>query len=140
MTILLGNYKRATTSQQLRPRKALLFRTWFRHQTFSIIRFYEPRIFGRYLEVPKSISGYSGVEFNRNNAFTFDFTLSYAKFDQGRSNYGIAVAPKYRVNKFSIYLIIDYTNKTNDLGWVGFESSDIIIGKRNRNTAKRPDR
>jgi hypothetical protein len=71
---------------------------------------------------------------------SFDFTLSYAKFDQeGRSNYGIAVAPKYRVNdKFSIYLIIDYTNKTNDLGWV--ESSDIIIGKRNRNTAKRPDR
>jgi hypothetical protein len=94
-----------------------------------------------YLEVPKSISGYSGVEFNRNNAFTFDFTLSYAKFDQeGRSNYGIAVAPKYRVNdKFSIYLIIDYTNKTNDLGWVGFESSDIIIGKE-RNIAKRPDR
>jgi hypothetical protein len=45
------------------------------------------------VEVPKSISGYSGVEFNRNN-FTFDFTLSYAKFDQeGRSNYGIAVAP-----------------------------------------------
>jgi hypothetical protein len=57
--------------------------------------------------------------------------LRYAKFDQeGRSNYGIA-APKYRVNdKFSIYLIIDYTNKTNDLGWVGFESSDIIIGKK----------
>jgi hypothetical protein len=44
------------------------------------------------LFVPKSISGYSGVEFNRNNSFTFDFTLSYAKFDQGRSNYGIAVA------------------------------------------------
>jgi hypothetical protein len=39
--------------------------------------------------------------------------------------------PKYRVNdKFSIYLIIDYTNKTNDLGWVGFESSDIIIKKK----------
>jgi hypothetical protein len=36
--------------------------------------------------------------------------------------------PKYN-DKFSIYLIIDYTNKTNDLGWVGFESSDIIIGK-----------
>jgi hypothetical protein len=72
---------------------------------------------------------------------SFDFTLSYAKFDQeGRSNYGRSL-PKYRVNdKFSIYLIIDYTNKTNDLGWVGFESSDIIIGKRNRNTAKRPDR
>jgi hypothetical protein len=22
---------------------------------------------------------------------------------------------------------MDYTNKTNDLGWVGFESSDIIM-------------
>jgi hypothetical protein len=101
---------------------------------FEAYDFYEPRIFGRYLQVPKSISGYSGVEFNRNNAFTFDFTLNFAKFDQeGRSNYGIAVAPKYRFNdKFSIYLIIDYNNKTNDLGWVGFESSDIIIGKRNR--------
>jgi hypothetical protein len=32
-------------------------------------------------------------------------------------------------DKFSIYLIIDYTNKTNDLGWVGFESSDIIRKK-----------
>jgi hypothetical protein len=69
--------------------------------------------------VPKSISGYSGVEFNRNNAFTFDFTLSYAKFDQeGRSNYGIAVAPKYRVNESFRSILIDYTNKTNDLGWV----------------------
>jgi hypothetical protein len=71
MTILLENYKRATTNQQLKPlQSAIIILTWFRHQTFSIIRFYEPRIFGRYLEVPKSISGYSGVEFNRNNFFT----------------------------------------------------------------------
>jgi hypothetical protein len=55
----------------------------------------------------------------------FDFTVTQ---QEGRSNYGIAVAPKQRVNdKFSIYLI-DYTNKTNDLGF-GFESSDIIIEK-----------
>jgi hypothetical protein len=36
------------------------------------------------------------------------------------------------MTSFSIYLIIDYTNKTNDLGWVGFESSDIIIGKKEK--------
>jgi hypothetical protein len=32
--------------------------------------------------VPRSVDGYLGVEFNRNNAFTFDFTPSFAKFDQ----------------------------------------------------------
>jgi hypothetical protein len=48
--------------------------------------FYEPRVPGRYLEIPRNISGYFGVEFNRNNAFTFDFTPSFSVYDQeGRS-------------------------------------------------------
>jgi hypothetical protein len=101
---------------------------------FEAYDFYEPRVDGRYLQLPKSIGEYLGVEFNRNNAFTFDFTQSIAKYDQeGRINYGFAIGPKYRVNdKFSIYLVADYLHKTNDLGWVGFENSNIIIGKRNR--------
>ncbi|MEZ7497565.1 DUF5916 domain-containing protein [Flavobacterium sp. Arc3] len=101
---------------------------------FEAYDFYEPRVDGRYLHLPKSIGEYLGVEFNRNNAFTFDFTQSFTKYDQeGRYIYGIAIGPKYRVNdKFSIYLVADYTHKINDLGWVGFEKSDIIIGKRNR--------
>jgi hypothetical protein len=96
--------------------------------------FYEPRVVGRYLQLPRSIGEYVGVEFNRNNAFTFDFTQSITKFDEeGRANYGIAVGPKYRMNdKFSLYLVVDYTIKKNDIGWVDFENSDIIFGKRDR--------
>lgn len=101
---------------------------------FDSFDFYEPRTNGRYLQVPKSIGGYLGVEFNRNNPFTFDFTPSFTKYDQsGRMNYGLAIGPKYRVNdKFSILLVIDYLHKKNDIGWVGFENSDIILGERNR--------
>lgn len=106
----------------------------FNISPFETFDFYEPRSYGRYLHIPKSIAGYLGVEFNRNNAFTFDFTPSFAKYNQaGRVNYGIAIGPKYRVNdKFSILFVLDYIHKKNDIGWAGFENSDIIIGKRNR--------
>jgi hypothetical protein len=106
----------------------------FNISPFETFDFYEPRSYGRYLHIPKSIAGYLGVEFNRNNAFTFDFTPSFAKYNQaGRVNYGIAIGPKYRVNdKFSILFVLDYLYKKNDIGWAGFENSDIIIGKRNR--------
>jgi hypothetical protein len=57
------------------------------------------------LEIPRNIRGYFGVEFNRNNAFTFDFTPSFSVYDQeGRSNYGLAVGPKYRVNERFLFL------------------------------------
>ena len=101
---------------------------------FESFDFYDPRVYGRFLQVPRSVDGYLGVEFNRNNAFTFDFTPSFAKFDQeGRSNYGIAIGPKYRVNdRFSIMYILDYLHKTNDIGFAGFQNSDVIIGRRDR--------
>jgi hypothetical protein len=66
--------------------------------------------------------------------------LSYAKFDQeGRSNYGIAVAPKISelTTSFRSISPIDYTNKTNDLGCLVWKSG-YHNRKRNRNTAKRP--
>jgi hypothetical protein len=133
MTILLENYKRDITNQQLKPlQSAIIILLGLDIKPFNHTIFMNLEFFGRYLEVPKSISGYSGVEFNRNNSFTFDFTLSF-KNSTKKEGLTTESQPKYRVNdKFSIYLIIDYTNKKNDLGWVGFESSDIIIEKRNR--------
>lgn len=101
---------------------------------FETYDFYEPRVAGRYLQIPKRFSSYFGVEFNRNNAFTFDFTPSIAVFDQNdRITYGIAVGPKYRFNdKFSLYLVMDYSKKKNDRGWVGFDDTGIVIGQRDR--------
>jgi hypothetical protein len=96
--------------------------------------FYEPRENGRYLQIPRRISSYFGTEFNSNNAFTFDFTPSFAIYDQdGRINYGIALGPKYRFNdKFSLFYVLDYTRKKNDRGWVAFDNAGIIFAERNR--------
>ncbi|WP_367755132.1 DUF5916 domain-containing protein [Flavobacterium sp. WC2430] len=96
--------------------------------------FYEPRVGGRYVQIPKRVTSYFGVEFNKNNAFTFDFTPSIAVYDQNkRITYGIAVGPNYRFNdKLSLSCILDYTNKKNDRGWVGFDNNDIIFGQRDR--------
>jgi hypothetical protein len=46
------------------------------------------------LEVPKSISGYSGVEFNRNNSLILPLRKPTKK--EGLTTE--SVAPKYRVN------------------------------------------
>lgn len=106
----------------------------FNLSPFETYDFYEPRVPGRYLQIPRNIRGYLGVEFNRNNAFTFDFTPSFTMYDQeGRSNYGLAVGPKYRVNeRFSVSYIMDYNHKLNDIGFAGIQNSDVIIGRRNR--------
>ncbi|MBC5838900.1 DUF5916 domain-containing protein [Flavobacterium muglaense] len=96
--------------------------------------FYEPRVGGSYVQVPRRISSYFGVEFNANSPFTFDFTPSIVAYDQkNRITYGIAVGPKYRFNdKLSLSYILDYSNRKNDRGWVGFTSDDIIFGQRDR--------
>ncbi|MFE3866897.1 DUF5916 domain-containing protein [Flavobacterium sp. LS2P90] len=96
--------------------------------------FYEPRENGRYLQIPRRISSYFGTEFNSNNAFTFDFTPSFAIYDQdGRINYGLALGPKYRFNdEFSLSYVLDYTIKKNDIGWVAFDNAGIIFAERNR--------
>jgi hypothetical protein len=96
--------------------------------------FYEPRENGRYLQIPRRISSYFGTEFNSNNAFTFDFTPSFTKYDQdGRITYGLALGPKYRFNdQFSLSYVLDYTRKKNDRGWVAFDNAGIIFAERNR--------
>lgn len=101
---------------------------------FETYDFYEPRVAGRYLQIPKRLSSYFGMEFNRNNAFTFDFTPSIAVYDQDdRITYGLAVGPKYRFNdKFSLYFVMDYSKRKNDRGWVGFDDTGIVIGQRDR--------
>lgn len=96
--------------------------------------FYEPREYNRYVFIPKRFSSYFGIEMNRNHPFTFDLTLSGAKFDEeGRYNYGFYASPKYRFNdKLSLAYAVDYLNKKNDRGWVDTTTDGIIFAERNR--------
>jgi hypothetical protein len=96
--------------------------------------FYEPRIYGRYVYVPKRIYSYFGFELNRNNAFTVDATTSIIKHDEeNRQTYGIYINPKYRFNnQFSLEYALDYATKRNDRGWVGYDATGIVFAERNR--------
>jgi len=96
--------------------------------------FYEPRVYGRYVYVPKRVSSYFGFELNRNHAFTVDATVSFAKFDEDdRDTYGIYINPKYRFNnQFSLEYALDYTDKRNDRGRIDNDESGIVFAERNR--------
>ncbi|MGQ7946460.1 DUF5916 domain-containing protein [Flavobacterium sp. WC2509] len=96
--------------------------------------FYEPRVYGRYVAVPKRLSSYFGFETNRNYAFTIDATVSFTKYDEeNRHNYGLYINPKYRFNnQFSLEYAAEYTNKKNDRGFVGYDDSGIVFAERGR--------
>jgi hypothetical protein len=96
--------------------------------------FYEPRIYQRYVYVPKRVSSYFGFELNRNHPLTIDATVSIAKYDEEkRQNYGYYINPKYRFsNQFSLEFALDYLNKKNDRGWVGFDTNGIVFAQRDR--------
>lgn len=96
--------------------------------------FYEPRVYGRYVYVPKRVSSYFGFELNRNHALTIDATASFEKYDEdNRQTYGIYINPKYRFNnQFSLEYALDYTTKANDRGRVGTDNTGIVFAERNR--------
>jgi len=96
--------------------------------------FYEPRVYGRYVYVPKSIVGYAQFYSNDNLPFHYEIEAWTEKFDEeNRNTYALNGGIKYRFNdRFSLSYNFQYTRKTNDRGWVGFENDDIIFAERNR--------
>ncbi|MBF4471945.1 DUF5916 domain-containing protein [Flavobacterium sp. HJJ] len=96
--------------------------------------FYEPRVYGRYVRVPKRLSSYFGFEWNKNHAFTIDATVPFVKYDEeNRQTYGVYINPKYRFsNQFSLEYALEYTNKKNDRGRVGYDNNGIVFAERNR--------
>jgi hypothetical protein len=96
--------------------------------------FYEPRVYGRYVYIPKSIIGYAQFYSNDNRPFHYEVEVAAEKFDEeDRNTYKLFGGIKYRFNdKFSLSYNFQYTRKVNDRGWVGFDNNDIIFGERNR--------
>jgi hypothetical protein len=96
--------------------------------------FFEPRVYGRYLYIPKSVIGYVGFATNQNKSFTYEAEAEITKFNEDqRVSYWLSGGVKYRFNtKLSLAYDVQYTYKVNDRGWVGFDNSSIIIGNRDR--------
>lgn len=101
---------------------------------FETFDFYEPRVNGSYVHIPKRVASYFGIESDRNDPLTIDASIWATKFNEnGRFTYGFYLSPKYRFNdKLSLAYALDYTRKKNDRGWVGFDGAGIIFGERNR--------
>lgn len=106
----------------------------FRLNPIDRYDFYEPRVYGRYVYIPKSIVGYAQFYSNDNRSFHYEIEVAIEKFDEDKRNtYLLFGGVKYRFNdKFSLSYNFNYTRKVNDRGWVGFENNDIIFAERNR--------
>ncbi|MBX9808148.1 MAG: carbohydrate binding family 9 domain-containing protein [Flavobacteriaceae bacterium] len=97
--------------------------------------FYEPRVYGRYVYVPKSVLGYAQFYSNDNKPFHYEIEGYIEKFDEeNRNTYTLDGGIKYRFNdKLSLSYNILYTRKVNDRGYVAvLKNNDIIFGERNR--------
>jgi hypothetical protein len=96
--------------------------------------FYEPRVFGRYVYIPKSVIGYAQFYSNDNKPFHYELEAAAEKFaEENRNTYIFNGGIKYRFSdKFSLSYNFLYTRKVNDRGWVGFDNDDIIFAERNR--------
>jgi hypothetical protein len=96
--------------------------------------FYEPRVYGRYVYIPKSIIGYAQFSSNKNKSFNYYIESAVTRFDEDqRETFFINGGVKYRFNdKLSLDYSAQYTRKVNDRGWVDFDNDDIIFAERNR--------
>ncbi|MFV8335983.1 DUF5916 domain-containing protein [Flavobacterium sp. RSP29] len=101
---------------------------------FKTFDFYEPREYKRYVFIPEKV--FTAVNFtsNENNAFSIIIEPSFTKYNEdGRGNYGLYLGLKYRFNdRLSLAYTLDYINRKNDRGWVGFDDANIIFAERNR--------
>lgn len=98
--------------------------------------FYEPRVTGRYVEVPESFFANIYFSSNYNRKFALDIEPNiWISSEYDRNYYGLFISPRYR---FSDRLLMIYSYNygldTNNKGWVGFEGDDIIFTRRDRTT------
>lgn len=96
--------------------------------------FYEPRVYGRYVYIPKSVLGYAQFYSNDNRPFHYEVEVAAEKFDEENRNiYKLFGGIKYRFSdKFSLSYNFQYSHLYNDRGWVGFDNDAIIFAERNR--------
>lgn len=98
--------------------------------------FYEPREYGSYLFVPKSVYGYLQFFSNENKPFNYYLEAIGSQFETKSRNFVFLNAGlKYRFNeKFSLSYGVEYESYKNELGGFGDDKDDtnIIIAERNR--------
>lgn len=103
---------------------------------FETYDFYESRVSGRFVNLPKNIYNSFYFSSNYNRTFALDLNLYGTLTNEtDRSSYGITVAPRYRVSDQLLFnFSADLFKQFSDKGWVDFDGDDIIFSERNRRT------
>lgn len=105
-------------------------------QPFGSNNIYEAREFGRHLEVPAMVNSWIFYNSDSRKKFAYGgYTEIYVHDETGRIRYVSELNTRYRFSDhFSLSYEFDYDIYRNDVGYAAKLDSDIIMGRRNRNT------
>lgn len=112
----------------------------FNGRPIRIYDFYEPRTAfdTRFLQLPRTVSGYIYISTNYNRKLAIDFNPSFTQADEkNRFTYYLQLSPRYRFsNKFSLVLDYSFNHLNNNVGYVGQDDSTdaIYMGRRKIDT------
>lgn len=108
----------------------------FEIKPFEMYDFYEPRVYGRYVTVPKSVYAFVYFSSNYNRKFAIDIEPEIWVSSEDRRNfYGFWISPRYRFsNRLQMIYELNYGIDTSNKGWVAFDGDDIIFTERDRTT------
>ncbi|WP_336690200.1 MULTISPECIES: DUF5916 domain-containing protein [unclassified Chryseobacterium] len=97
---------------------------------------YEPRTFGRHLKVPKYFDSWIWFESDSRKKLQLNFTFDYYAYDEkGRNQVLTNFGLRYRFSdKFNVNWSFNPSFSNNETGFAGKNSTDIFIGRRQRNT------
>lgn len=103
---------------------------------FTTYDFYEPRVSGRYVKIPKSFYAYVYFSSNYNRKFAIDIRPDiWLSEEENRNYYGMEFSPRYRFNnRLQMIYSFNYGLDTSNKGWVAFDNEDIIFTERDRTT------
>ncbi len=97
---------------------------------------YEPRVEGRFLEVPTYYDQWVWINTDYRKKLALEFVVDWYKFDErGRGNLIMDFNPRYRVSdQFNLQLNTHATLSDKEEGFVKLLENDILMGQRDRNT------
>ncbi|MCW2120253.1 carbohydrate binding family 9 domain-containing protein [Flavobacterium sp. 7A] len=112
-----------------------VFETVFQFSPVETFDFYEPRVAGEYVYIPKYINSVLSFVSNPNRPLSITIEPSITAYsEKNRNTYGLYFSTKYIANpKLSLSFTSEYFYKSNDKGFAAFDNNDnIIFGKRTR--------
>ncbi len=111
---------------------------WMNAEPIITYDWFEPRVPGRFLEYPINYNWGSWISSDYRKKLAIDVESNYRWFNaDNRENFNYEISPRWRVND-KMLLIVSYGNyfSGDDLGWVNQVEDEIILGRRDVQTAE----